>query len=402
MAVSSVNGVGQWHSFEKQFNTQIQAVLEIVDNGIDAATITSHLRAQLQTRHSQRRASFEPQILRVFMDSHSKGLIVQNSCLKEVAPMKEVLMLHNSKKQATNQVGEFGVGINQACANVSDLSFILTKSWIASEGNHRLELGILSKDLQTENAFVAPSMSFESDDDILQMLNEAAAKQKATIGKALKQYGIEPLAAHFESLLMNRKQDHMFVVLFARFSSSDQISFSDQASVLVRDLQKYNERRSKNLILQLKDELPRRYLHIDPNEIEVFVEESPSSSAKDGASSTKKANGDPILFTYWQSRLVELTQFDLYLDRTKNFTWETWLTPCPTKKHIRIFLGFDALRLSASSRSAECSLHLHSRQSGRLIKSESDARRYLNLVTSGSKYCQGLTILIDDVHGALP
>ena len=127
MAVSSVNGVGQWHSFEKQFNTQIQAVLEIVDNGIDAATITSHLRAQLQTRHSQRRASFEPQILRVFMDSHSKGLIVQNSCLKEVAPMKEVLMLHNSKKQATNQVGEFGVGINQACANVSDLSFILTK-----------------------------------------------------------------------------------------------------------------------------------------------------------------------------------------------------------------------------------------------------------------------------------
>jgi hypothetical protein len=48
------------------------------------------------------------------------------------------------------------------------------------------------------------------------------------------------------------------------------------------------------------------------------------------------------------------------------------------------------------------SLFVYSRQSGRLIKHSVDGSSVLGLTSSGTQFCQGSTILVDDIHGKLP
>ena len=78
---------------------------------------------------------------------------------------------------------------------------------------------------------------------------------------------------------------------------------------------------------------------------------------------------------------------------------------------MRLFLGFDRYRITDPDTEAEtgerrekknASLHFYSRQSGRLIKSEPDARHMLGLTTGSSTYGSALTIIIDDIGGNLP
>jgi len=78
---------------------------------------------------------------------------------------------------------------------------------------------------------------------------------------------------------------------------------------------------------------------------------------------------------------------------------------------LRLFLGFDRYRIVESDFDANtgekketknASLYFYSRMSGRLIKSEPDARHMLGLSTGTSLYAAALTIIIDDVDGNLP
>lgn len=74
-------------------------------------------------------------------------------------------------------------------------------------------------------------------------------------------------------------------------------------------------------------------------------------------------------------------------------------------------MGFDRERITNPDVEAEtgekretknASLHFYSRKSGRLIKSEPDARHMLGLSTGSSFYASALTVIIDDVGGHLP
>ena len=59
---------------------------------------------------------------------------------------------------------------------------------------------------------------------------------------------------------------------------------------------------------------------------------------------------------------------------------------------LRIFVGFDRMRLNDPDEGHSASLFVYSRQSGRLIKYEPDGRFFLGLNASGTDYAQGLTI----------
>ena len=69
---------------------------------------------------------------------------------------------------------------------------------------------------------------------------------------------------------------------------------------------------------------------------------------------------------------------------------------------IQIFCGFDPLRLGNKDSRSTCSLHIYSRQLGRLIKYDEDARAVLRLNNSGTTFCQGLSVIVDDMQGYLP
>src|SRR6056300_1221407 len=74
----------------------------------------------------------------------------------------------------------------------------------------------------------------------------------------------------------------------------------------------------------------------------------------------------------------------------------------PGSYKLRVLAGFDRMRINDKYQGSEGSLYFYSRESGRLIKSDKDGRGYLNLSNQGSSFCQGLTIIIDDIGGLFP
>jgi hypothetical protein len=116
---------------------------------------------------------------------------------------------------------------------------------------------------------------------------------------------------------------------------------------------------------------------------------------------------------------VELHQIPLVVDRKNDFrTAEDWLIPQNEDDtyEIKVSIGFDPTRANphggfqnkANTTSNNfiggqaCSLLIFSRISGRLFLKHDDARGVLRLTNSGTNFCQGLTIIVDDFEGHLP
>lgn len=136
----------------------------------------------------------------------------------------------------------------------------------------------------------------------------------------------------------------------------------------------------KDLMKELEEEIPQIYLHI-PESFDF------------------KIGGKKIEFKYWQSRLVELSSFTVHVN--PKIPWQSKFDH-PNTYPLRIFIGFDATRVTEPSAGKECSLYIYSRQSGRLIVYYADSRTMLGLSAGGTTFCQGLTVLIDDIGGRLP
>lgn len=116
--------------------------------------------------------------------------------------------------------------------------------------------------------------------------------------------------------------------------------------------------------------------------------------------------------------MVELHQVPLIVDRRNDFrTAEDWLIPENEDDtyEVKVSIGFDPNRANplgsqntAGNTSSNfiggqaCSLLIFSRISGRLFLKHDDARGVLRLSNSGTDYCQGLTIIVDDYEGHLP
>jgi hypothetical protein len=62
-------------------------------------------------------------------------------------PLQKCLEVYDSSKvdSGADHVGENGVGLKQACATLSDLSFVLVKNG----SNKKCELGIIAEQLQS-------------------------------------------------------------------------------------------------------------------------------------------------------------------------------------------------------------------------------------------------------------
>ena len=126
---------------------------------------------------------------------------------------------------------------------------------------------------------------------------------------------------------------------------------------------------------------------------------------------------DVLLFSnIYRSKLVELHQIPLIVDRRNDFrTAEDWLIPANLDDtyEIKVSIGFDPSRANPFGSRADpnantfiggqaCSLLIFSRISGRLFLKHDDARGVLRLTNSGTHFCQGLTIIVDDFEGHLP
>jgi len=149
--------------------------------------------------------------------------------------------------------------------------------------------------------------------------------------------------------------------------------------------------RASSFLDQIAEALPKQYIHIM-------------------ASFDVKVNQKRIVFCYWPRRLAELTKFCVTIDERVPYK------PCkeaPTaedhehadmshnsKYLLTLYVGFDPIECCEGLTTAR--LLWYSRQSGRLIKEEKDGRGELKLTNSGSQYCQGLVIIVDDEHGHLP
>ncbi len=114
---------------------------------------------------------------------------------------------------------------------------------------------------------------------------------------------------------------------------------------------------------------------------------------------------------------MELHKIPLIIDRRNDFrTAEDWIVPesADDTYQVQVAIGFDPSRaihqtgqISADNSQnfiggQACSLLIFSRVSGRLFLKHDDARGVLRLTNSGTNFCQGLTIIVDDFEGHLP
>jgi hypothetical protein len=313
------------------------------------------------------------------------GIVILNNSYKHIKPMAQVLEVYQSSKgDQSESIGENGVGLKQGCATLSDLSFALSKNL------GQYSLGIIAKSLQRKDGCVLPSFSFTNfpqKDELRDLFTG-----HSVIGRCIVEYGggsldngIDRLLEHYERMVTLEDRQHVFCVVLHELKHNPtsgsvvvHVDSSDDDAYQVDFAQN-----AKGLMAKLKQELPRQYIHTS-SRLDVRVE------------------GKPVVFAYWQKRLVELSSFQVKLDPKTPIHKSTkdWKDPVHGYS-LKIYAGFDPNRVASPAKSA-LSLFIYSRQSGRLILQEEDARNMLGLSTGGTEYCQGLTIIVDDYHGKLP
>lgn len=455
--ITSINGIGLWNSWTRNFGSPLLAMWDLMDNAIDASCPVSgkvHVEPDSFSGHR----------------IQSSGIRIQNTCKEPVAPLNDILKAYQSSKakadesqvssmynahhnpdhhdDAQSMIGENGVGVKQGSATLSDLSFVVTRN------RNVLALGVLAKDLQKKSGIYLPSWTWTSRavtdystqimamsdgsvaEAFLEKLKEELfvftncrediplAQVFALYGGwkvevALRDYptmvpppeflhrGIERVADHFwrmsdrESYGRWGNHDHVFCLVLANLKHSgeqkreeftvNKRNFSTIAAVKSenREATGSNGAHVLSFLNQMKAELPRMYLHINHSfDLEV--------------------NRVPVRFSYWQRRLVELTQIDVLIDTQYPTNAQNILADFSDdyviqkqEYKLRVYLGFDPLRGDEHSGSA-AQLVWYSRKAGRMIKLLKDGRGELGLNNSGTDFAQGLTIVVDDAAGRLP
>jgi hypothetical protein len=142
----------------------------------------------------------------------------------------------------------------------------------------------------------------------------------------------------------------------------------------------------KSMMEELFIGLPKYYIHI-PNDFHISINEK------------------RVFFNFWQKRMVHMMRFDQLISKNIHYQEEDddiKHSPSNNTMKVRIFCGFDAIRVTNEKEQKSTSMYIYSRKSGRLIKHEADARNMLKITAGGTAYCQGLTCLVDDFDGNIP
>ncbi|KAL3782830.1 hypothetical protein HJC23_011163 [Cyclotella cryptica] len=388
--ITRVDGKGLWRSWKRNFNSQFMAILDLIDNSLDASIEGIDQGFVGKCHINPDTYSYQEENWAL---EKTTGIAIINNCIKTMRPLQKCLEIYDSSKvdSGADHVGENGVGLKQACATLSDRSFVLMKN--GSDSN--CELGIIAEQLQRNEGAYLPAFQFSNDSydtetpslaeqmkDLFSQPNNADAAQCiAQYGSGLNgngpslDFGIERLCKHFDMMCRNFSDNpYVFAVIVDKVRNDNVEERSGVADDVLTKIQ------VNKLLSELRNRIPLTYLHI-PTSFEFLV------------------NNHRVMFKYWQNRMVEFTRFTMNVGTTLRFDDPR---DDPQKCAIRLYVGFDTVAMY-NVNSKKCgALFLYSRQSGRLITHHPDARTMLELSAGGTEYCSGLRIIVDDFEGHLP
>lgn len=270
------------------------------------------------------------------------------------------------------------VGLKQGAATLSDLTIIITRNM------DTFSIGIISLHLQTSTDCWLPSFTLQSHtrSDLRDELKTLFG-QDVRLRACIASYGddfddaIERLMHTMNAMCKKEWRDHKYVF-----------------GLLLHELKHGGDtnepwNKVEHFLKTIEKELPSRYLHV-PEGIHIHV------------------GKNKIDFNYWQPRLVELTVFNIRVNKDVALRMDPWWH-CPDNSVdpsgyylLKVYMGFDALRVMDEKQASTCTLHIYSRACGRLIRTTVDARGELGLSNGGTDYCQGLTMIVDDGLSQLP
>ena len=436
VSVDRVNGIGMWRSWTRSFNTPLLALLDLFDNAVDAsmkklpsssvpaaaaahngrfmmnlmAAINPGFYSNVQQQNGQR-PYHHPKIVVTVDEIGGSGVMIRNSCESPIPPMKQVLEVYKSCKK-NDAIGENGIGVKHACANLSTLSILLSKT--TTNGQAVVSIGIVMEELQKPEGVVLPSMFFNGNENIYHVLQTQCFNFPHTWAVAFREYGegtvesgLERIVKHINCTMIDQvwqQYDHVFTTLITKLRHRGRGEHHDDGfdhmnhgeNEMHYEQADNNQLRSTILLKELHEKLPELYIHI--HSIDVSVQHVPISKL------------------FWEKRLVEITQFDipinpkiLWSKDPDAFDFENVpaafqlnsLHRPKENKCVRFIVGFDPYRCK-EKKQASCRVYLYSRESGRLIRDYADARSMLNLIAGSTDFTQGLTVIIDDFYSTLP
>lgn len=386
---TAVDGQGMWRSWTRVFAKPESACLDLLDNCFDAAL----------------QPNFQGKV--VLQSEGDSAISIRNNSSKPIKPLEAALTVYKSSKNSLQNtdnaqeqqqqqqddkeaIGENGVGLKQGCATLSDCSIVLTKN------KRTVEVGIIAKSLQSTRGVYLPSFSFNIRDpsnpvDISTCLakwlsNNAAIEQALASAFGGSSTEVQERVTQYATSLWEgpwKTEDHVFLLVLCKLKkSADAVPHALIDSICP----------SKAFLHDIKAMLPEYYINL-PSNFDFVI------------------NDQPIDFSYWQKRLVEMTKFEVSIPTEEPFETlpdETWDQPADGngKYQLSIYCGFDAQRVDQDLKykkgTSTCYLYIYSCSAGRLIQKEIDARHMLGLSASGVDFTQGLTVIVNDVAGKLP
>ena len=426
---TTINGRGIWNSWTRNFSTPLLALLDLLDNCFDATTLRNTGRIYIDVDWLDMKSN---QHHDEENDRLVTGITIFNNSVQPIKPLRQVLEVYTSLKGATaDSIGENGVGLKQGCATLSDTSFCVVKRRDKRTDDVTYELGVLALQLQSRNGCSLPSYTLQSStphdlhNELMTLFDPDGPA--AAVGDCVRHYsgpshnlerGVQRLVRQFTALDTNGwEQYHDVFGLIVHHLKHGGDGATNNETPTDRDKDSLNDgskridavtddayvqghatrsqlQRVTQLLNSLAVDLPFRYLHIPTTGLDVRVA------------------GQSVNFNYWQPRLVELAQFDLNIDKSRRIQddplWKDRHLRAPEQDNgnhsylLRVYMGFDALRVCNDKAQKSATLYLYSRQSGRLIRRSNDCRGELGLTSGGTEFCQGLTILVDDCYANLP
>ena len=391
LEATAVDGQGMWRAWTRVFDKPESACLDLLDNCLDA---TLH--------NSNNDISFYGRVVMAPLEGTETGITITNNSFHEIKHLQEALTVYKSSKNSSDAsfqqfdsvrkdaIGENGVGLKHGCATLSNCSFVLSRN------QHMVEVGVIAKDLQSPSGVCLPTFSFEvshprdlldichslkteADEPMAAAISAVAAKE---LGHGDADDGIAKLATEIQSMFRGtfENDNHVFHLILCNLHHSKKV-------VIDIDAEGPPMNASRIFLDEIKTMLPEYYINIPSEGFDFIID------------------GVKTQFTYWQKRLVELTEFRINIP--KNMPIEdmpdlgNW---CDIGYNLRIYCGFDAQRLKKEKEGSgtSCKLYIYSRQAGRLIEKRTDARNMLHLHASGSDFMQGLTVIIADIEAELP
>lgn len=199
------------------------------------------------------------------------GITIVNNCISKLPPLKKCLEVYDSSKvdSGADHVGENGVGLKQACATLSDRSFVLVKNG----SNSACELGVIAGELQSIDGVYLPSFQFsnshKANPSLAQQMKDIFSQPKhsdvaqtiAEYGAALEEQdpnldiGIDRLCKHFNKICYEDEafanSPYVFAVVVDKVRS-------ENSNAITRV-------RVNEILDELSSAISRTYLHVPRN-----------------------------------------------------------------------------------------------------------------------------------------